>query len=192
MSRQEALQRVVNRTPQREAVVIASTGYTGRELFALNDRPNHLYMVGSMGCASALGLGFALSRPDLRTVVVEGDGALLMRLGNLPTIGACQPRALFHLLLDNGAHESTGGQATVSAGTDFVQLAAASGYRRSSGAVSAAGLDSFLDAAAGPAFHRQRIVLGTPPGLPRPDRSPLEVKRRLMSFFDVEAPWCSA
>ena len=62
-------------------VIVATTGYTGRELYSIDDRPNHLYMVGSMGCASSLGLGLALARPDLRVVVIDGDGAALMRMG---------------------------------------------------------------------------------------------------------------
>ena len=97
------------------SVVIASTGFTGRELYALDDRNNHLYMVGSMGCASSLALGLALARPDLRVVVLDGDGAALMRMGNFATIGAYPAANLVHVLLDNEAHDSTGAQATVSA-----------------------------------------------------------------------------
>lgn len=68
-------------------LLIASTGYTGRELYACGDRENQLYMVGSMGCASSFGLGIALARPDKRIIVIDGDGAALMRLGAFATIG---------------------------------------------------------------------------------------------------------
>jgi phosphonopyruvate decarboxylase len=74
-------------------------------------------MVGSMGCVVPLALGLALARPDLRVVALDGDGAALMRMGAFATVGAYGPPNLRHLLLDNGAHDSTGGQATVSAGT---------------------------------------------------------------------------
>ena len=73
------------------------TGYTGRELYAVADRANHLYMVGSMGCAPSLGLGLALARPDLEVIVVDGDGAALMRMGNLATVGSYAPRNFRHL-----------------------------------------------------------------------------------------------
>jgi phosphonopyruvate decarboxylase len=113
---------------RHDDVAIASTGYTGRELYALDDRPSQFYMVGSMGCAVSLGLGLAVARPDRRIVVIDGDGAALMRLGALATLGTERPRNLLHLLLDNGMHESTGGQATVSRNVDFCALAHAAGY----------------------------------------------------------------
>jgi phosphonopyruvate decarboxylase len=69
-------------------LLIAGTGYAGRELYALDDRANQLYMVGSMGCASSLAFGLALARPDKRVIAIDGDGAALMRLGALATIGA--------------------------------------------------------------------------------------------------------
>ncbi|MFA5027291.1 MAG: phosphonopyruvate decarboxylase, partial [Candidatus Methylomirabilota bacterium] len=97
-SRTQALGRILARTPAASTVLIASTGYTGRELYALDDRPNQLYMVGSMGCASSLGLGLSLARPDLTVVVIDGDGAALMRLGNFATIGAYGGANLCHLV----------------------------------------------------------------------------------------------
>jgi phosphonopyruvate decarboxylase len=100
------------------AAVIATTGKCGRELLTLADRPQHLYQVGSMGGASAMALGVALNttRP---VVVLDGDGAALMKLGNLATIGSRAPANLVHIILDNGVHDSTGGQATVSLSVDF-------------------------------------------------------------------------
>ena len=78
----------------------------------VDDRDNQFYMIGSMGCASSLGLGLALSQPDRRVYVLDGDGALLMRMGTLATIGYQRPENLVHILLDNHCHESTGGQST--------------------------------------------------------------------------------
>jgi phosphonopyruvate decarboxylase len=165
-------------------VVIATTGYTGRALYALEDRPNQLYMVGSMGCASSLGLGVALARPDLRVVVLDGDGAALMRLGAYATIGREAPPNLVHVLLDNGIHESTGGQPTVGSHVDFPAVAAAAGYPevRLAGspdqladAVRAGGADlSFVYARTSP----------RPPGkLPRPSIQPPQVADRLRSWM---------
>ena len=108
--------------------MLASTGFCGRELYAIDDRENQLYLVGSMGCVTPMALGLALSRPDLRVVALDGDGAALMRMGVFATLGAYGPSNLVHLLLDNGAHESTGGQATVSRGVDFAAIASACGY----------------------------------------------------------------
>ena len=112
------------------AAVVATTGKTGRELFTCEDRPQQLYQVGSMGCASAMGLGIALNteRPVL---VLDGDGAALMKLGALATIGAHAPGNLIHVVLDNGVHDSTGGQATVSPNVDFAAVAQACSYPRS-------------------------------------------------------------
>src|SRR6202000_2282841 len=109
-------------------VLLASTGFCGRELYAIEDRANHLYMVGSMGCVLPLALSLALARPDLRVIALDGDGAALMRLGAFATVGAYGPANLWHLLLDNGVHDSTGGQATVSPNVSFADLAASCGY----------------------------------------------------------------
>jgi phosphonopyruvate decarboxylase len=189
LSRQQALSAVVEQTPVGESVVIGSTGYTGRELFAVADRPNHLYMVGSMGCASSLGLGLSLALPGKRVVVADGDGAALMRMGNLATIGSYGGDNFRHLLLDNGVHESTGGQATVSQAVSFAAVAKACGYPEAAESVSREGLVSFLDEGRGPSLLQLHIRRGVPDGLPRPDVGPREIKRRLMDHLGVSTPW---
>ena len=169
-----------------ETVVIASTGFAGRELYALDDRANQLYMVGSMGCASSLGLGLALARPDRQVVVIDGDGAALMRLGAMATIGAEAPANLCHLLIDNGMHESTGGQATAAATTDFCAVAAACGYPRVARAVDALGLTELLaPIAAGPRFIHLPVKPGTPDNLPRPTVLPEAVAQRFRDHLGV-------
>ena len=112
------------------AAVLATTGFTGRALYALSDRPNQFYMAGSMGCVSSLGLGLAKVQPRRQLIVLDGDGALLMRMGALPVIAHEGPPNLVHILLDNGVHDSTGGQPTVSSSVDFAAIAYASGYPR--------------------------------------------------------------
>lgn len=130
VKRQSVLQMLSDITDER-TILLATTGVTGRELYQVGDRSNQFYMVGSMGCISPLALGMAVSRPDLKFVAIDGDGALLMRMGNLATLGHYQPNNLLHLLLDNGVHESTGSQATVSPSIDFCQIAKACGYQSS-------------------------------------------------------------
>ncbi len=180
-SRREALERLLAADDGR-TVVIATTGYTGRELYALEDRPNHLYMVGSMGCASSLGLGLALARPGLQVVVVDGDGAALMRMGNFATLGAYRPPNLVHLLLDNGVHDSTGAQATVSAHVDFAQVARACGYATVLSGDDPALIDRLL-AGEGLRFGHLRTAPGTIDDLPRPDVTPEQVRTRLASWI---------
>jgi phosphonopyruvate decarboxylase len=181
-TRQAALQRVIEHTPAESTVVLASTGFCGRKLYALDDRPNQLYMVGSMGCLTPFALGLALTRPDLRVVAVDGDGAALMRMGVFATLGAYGPANLTHVLLDNGAHDSTGGQATVSAQVSFAGVAAACGYASAVESDDLAMLDEVLAASPldGPRFVRLAIRRGTPDGLPRPTITPPDVKTRLM------------
>lgn len=125
----DVLRIVQGGTGSRDAI-LATTGFTGRALYAIDDRPNQLYMVGSMGCVSSLGLGLARVQPDRRVVVLDGDGAALMRMGALAVIGHERPQNLVHVLLDNSVHDSTGAQATVSPTVDFATLAAACSYTR--------------------------------------------------------------
>jgi phosphonopyruvate decarboxylase len=127
---QDAVLRAVQNAVAPTDAVLATTGFTGRALYALADRPSQFYMVGSMGCVSSLGLGLALTRPDRRVVVLDGDGAALMRMGAMAAVGCQQPRNLVHVLLDNAVHDSTGGQATLSRSVDFPGVARACGYRR--------------------------------------------------------------
>jgi phosphonopyruvate decarboxylase len=185
VSRQEALREVIARTPPDTTAVLASTGFCGRELYALSDRPNHLYMVGSMGCVVPLALGLALARRDLRVVALDGDGAALMRLGAFATVGAYGPSNLWHLLLDNGVHDSTGAQATVAPNVSFAEVAAACGYASSLDTDDLGGIREWLDLppAAGARFARLLTRPGSPKDLPRPSITPVDVKTRLMQHF---------
>lgn len=184
-SRHQALERVARLVPERNSVVIATTGYTGRELYALGDRAHQLYMVGSMGCASSFGLGLALTRPDLTVVVLDGDGAALMRMGNLATLGAYRPPNLIHLLLDNEVHDSTGGQATVARDIAFAAIAAACGYAHVSEGDDLSLLEQALTrpAGAGPVFVHLKIAPGVAATPPRPGLAPADVLRRLMNHI---------
>jgi phosphonopyruvate decarboxylase len=169
---------------KHDDVVIATTGYTGRELYALDDRPCQLYMVGSMGCAASLGLGLAIARPDKRVVVVDGDGAALMRLGAFATLGTERPANLLHVLLDNGMHESTGGQATVSRNVDFPAVALACGYPRALAAGDPDELREYVDwRAPGLRFVHVPVRPGVADALPRPKMQPAEVAARFRAHL---------
>jgi len=168
-----------------EAVIVATTGYTGRELYCCGDKPNQIYMVGSMGCALSLGLGIAIARPDLKVIVLDGDGAALMRLGAQPIVGYEQPNNLVHVLLDNAMHESTGGQSTVSGSVNFCAIAAASGYKTVLSVADPLAVTTVCgeDAKDGPVFLHVPILAGVPENLPRPDVKPADVAARLRHFL---------
>jgi phosphonopyruvate decarboxylase len=164
--------------------VLATTGYTGRALYALSDTPNQLYMVGSMGCVSSLGLGLAKAQPHRRVVVIDGDGAALMRMGAMAVVGHERPANLVHVLLDNNVHDSTGGQATVSSSIDLAAIAAACGYLR---VVRVGSLDE-LRAELGHATKTLTFLhVRTKPRenhkLPRPEITPPQVAERFRQWL---------
>ena len=143
--------------------MLATTGYCGRELFTLGDRPNQLYMVGSMGCVLPLATGLALARPQLKVIALDGDG---------------------NLWVANSGNASTGGQATVAPKVSFAEIAAACGYASALETDQARRLGRWLeDDAPGPHFARVFIRPGTPHDLPRPSLSPVEVKNRWQRHF---------
>lgn len=189
--RHDVLRQLVADSDISDTVLIASTGFNGRELYAIEDRPNQLYMVGSMGCAASLGLGLSKVRPEKKVIVIDGDGAVLMRMGNMATVGLYGGDNFFHLLLDNHVHESTGGQATVASAVNFQDVASACGYQ----SVSAVQEDfqdfkDFLKKKA-PAFMCIETSQGVPGGLPRPSIKPQDTARRLMHHMGVSANWVS-
>lgn len=184
-SRRDVLAAVQEAVGPSDAVV-ATTGFTGRALYALEDRPSQFYMVGSMGCAAALGLGLAKVRPDRRFVVLDGDGAALMRLGALATVGHEAPANLAHVLLDNEVHDSTGAQATVSGTADLGAVAAACGYdvvRAGTAAEVAAALDR-----AGPVLIHVKTRPGEAADLPRPSVTPAQVAERFRRWLGPAPP----
>ena len=183
-SRFEALQ-VLASLASDDTVLIATTGFTGRELYEAGDADNNFYMVGSMGCASSVGLGLALTRPAARVVVIDGDGALLMRMGAAAVVGAYSPPNLTHVLLDNNAHDSTGGQKTVSDAIDFIGFAESVGYSNVFHARDSADLREFTAQSLGSGklgFVYLRIAPGAKANLGRPKTRPHEVRERFMRF----------
>lgn len=184
-TRIEAL-KLINSLKDDKTVQLATTGKTGRELYEIEDAPNNLYMVGSMGCVSSLGLGLALAKKDKDIVVIEGDGALLMRMGSLATNGYYAPKNMLHILLDNNTHDSTGGQSTVSHNVNFVDIAAACGYSKSIYVHNLEELESCIKdwkREKSLTFLYMKIAKGSKEGLGRPKMKPYEVKERLKVFL---------
>ena len=170
--------------------VIATTGKTGRELFSLNDCKNFFYQVGSMGCASAIALGVALNSKK-KILVIDGDGALLMKMGNMTTIGANQPKNLIHILLDNNVHDSTGQQLTNASTVDFANIAINCSYQNS---YSTDNLNDFSkiikknlvssNKTIGPTFIHIKIQKGSIENLGRPTIHPKDVAKRFKNFLE--------
>lgn len=112
-----------------DELVVVCNGFLSREAFALRDRPENFYMIGSMGLAPAIGLGVALAQPRRKVVVLDGDGNVLMALGTLATVGALTPKNFVHIVFDNEVYGSTGNQPTISRTVRLEQMAKAAGYQ---------------------------------------------------------------
>ena len=127
MKRQEAIETVLRLLT--DELVVHCNGMVSREAFNTLDRPEHFYMIGSMGLTGSLALGVALARPDRRVLAFDGDGGVLMNLGTLAEVGSIKPKNLFHLCFDNGVYGSTGNQPTLARTVDLDQMARSAGYR---------------------------------------------------------------
>jgi phosphonopyruvate decarboxylase len=133
MLREEAVNVMVDHMSE-ESVIISTTGKTSRELFEIREQREQshytdFYTVGSMGCASSIAFGIGLADSQKNVFILDGDGAALMQLGAFATLGHYRNPRIKHIILDNNAHESTGGQPTVSDTVDFPAIARACGYQ---------------------------------------------------------------
>ncbi|GAC1443663.1 MAG: hypothetical protein NVSMB52_02250 [Chloroflexota bacterium] len=110
--------------------VVTIMGAVAAELYSLGHRKNFFYLEHAMGLASSLGLGIALSRPEQKVVVLDGDGSVLMNLGTFTTLARYAPKNLVHVIFDNESLLSVGGFPTATAtGTDLAGIARAAGVR---------------------------------------------------------------
>lgn len=190
LTREEAIEAVA-RSLSPETVVVSTTGKASRELYEFRERrgAGHLkdfLCVGGMGHASQIALGVALSKPGRSVCCFDGDGAALMHMGGLPVIAACKPTNYKHVLLNNGAHDSVGGQPTAGFSVDFCAIATASGYARSFRAENQEQLNDALIQflrEPGPSFLEIRIVPGARGDLGRPCISPAQNKQAVMDFL---------
>jgi thiamine pyrophosphate-dependent acetolactate synthase large subunit-like protein len=119
MTRLEAVRKIMNEIT--DELVIVSTGFLSRDVFAIKDRPQNFYMCGSMGNAFPIGIGIALNSSK-KVMVISGDGAALMSLNSLALSNKLKLKNLKHYIIDNGRYASTGGQPTCSEAIDFSQF----------------------------------------------------------------------
>jgi thiamine pyrophosphate-dependent acetolactate synthase large subunit-like protein len=174
-----------------DALVVHANGMISRAGFGHEDRPEHFYMIGSMGLAASIGLGLALVRPARRVVVCDGDGNVLMNLGALAQVAARRPANLLHVCFDNGVHGSTGNQATIARQIALDEVARAAGYaavRRVDEPAALARALAELGARPGPAFLLVRIT----PALPDPPFPRVTVEPPDMTVRFRAAAACAA
>ena len=171
-----------------ESPIITTTGKTSREVFELREKfqQSHQFdflTVGSMGCAASIGCGVALQTKK-RVFVIDGDGAVLMKMGTLGTIGHYKPKNLTHIIIDNGSYESTGGQPTVSDTLEWKKLLESTGYKnvtiiRTQKELEKLDLQSQKSLQAVVIFSQ----VGSRSDLGRPTSTPLENKQAFMQFL---------
>jgi phosphonopyruvate decarboxylase len=180
MTRHEVLQHILTSPPDGD-MALFTTGMISREAFNIRDRAENFYMIGSMGLLNALGLGLALQSPARTFWVIEGDGSALMSLGTFPLIATCRPHNLIHIVLDNEAYESTGGQPTISSTVDLAAVAKAVGYARVWRVSDSVSLQTALHEAMNArvlTFLLAKVTGRAPEGLGRVSLTPEEIKRR--------------
>ncbi|MFX0017335.1 MAG: phosphonopyruvate decarboxylase [Promethearchaeota archaeon] len=190
LSREEVINLIMNNLGEDE-IVVSTTGYTSRELFEYREsrKKNHFksfYNIGSMGCASSIGLSIALEKPHTRIIVFDGDAAAIMQMGAFTTIGRYNPLNFVHIIFDNNAHESTGGQPTNSNSIDILQIAISSNYKSGLIIKSLKELEEaikFIKSAEGPIILIVKIKQGSRSNLKRPAKDPKDYKKFLMQYL---------
>lgn len=182
MKRKEAIEIIMTTINPNDAV-ISTTGLISREIFEKFDSDRNIYVPGSMGLASSIGLGLAVSYPDKRVVVIDGDASLLMNLGSIVTIGNKQPANLLHIVIDNDAYGSCSEEKSMSSSAHLDKLALDVGYQYVQTVSSQEDLKcAILMFRQGPGFILAKIQLGGRRDFRRPLRL-AEVKDRFMLFL---------
>lgn len=189
MTRERAIELFVESLPSG-ASTVATTGMPSRELFEVRERRKEphegdLLTVGGMGHASLIALGVALEKPGTPAYCLDGDGAVIMHMGSLATIGDLGPKNFKHVVLNNGAHDSVGGQPTVAFGIDIPAIAKASGYKSARVATTEDELRAALTELAsteGPALVEVRVKKGSRKDLGRPTMTPQDLKVAFSAF----------
>ena len=191
MAREDAISIFADGLGPRD-IIVSTTGKASRELFEYHAARGreHLgqdfWTVGSMGHASQIALGIALGQPHRQVFCLDGDGALIMHMGALAVIGTRRPPNFKHLIINNGAHDSVGGQRTAGFDIDIPAIAQACGYLMASRAETRdelrAQLETFRESR-GPALLEVRVNKGSRPDLGRPATSPKENKENFMRFL---------
>ena len=189
--REEAIQTVAASLGEKD-VIVSTTGMISRELFEYRackgeGHERDFLTVGSMGHASQIALGIALEQPDRRVWCFDGDGAVIMHMGGMAIIAEKAPKNFVHVVFNNGAHDSVGGQPTVGLDIDLCAVAKAVGYRAAFSTDNKEGLLAILNEVReldGPVFLQVCVKKGNRKDLGRPTTSPIENKVALMSFLN--------
>jgi len=188
MSREDAIKTIIDNLNGDEAI-ISTTGKTSRELseyrIKRKEEPRDFYTVGSMGCSSSIALGIA--RETTKPIFVfDGDGAALMQLGTMATIGYYSPKNLYHIIFDNSSYDSTGGQPTISKNIDFTKIALASGYKKAEYIFQEKELVNKIKQIKtnlGPYLLVIKVNKGARKDLGRPTKTPTENKKAFMDLL---------
>lgn len=182
MNRLEAIKVVIDNLAGGELIIHAN-GAISRESFFCKDREENFYLLGAMGLPASVGLGIAVSRPERKVIILDGDGNILMGFGSLALVGAVKPRNFIHLVLDNGCYGTTGNQPSISSQIALDQVARASGYRVSCALETAEELRArFKESLAqpGPHFIQVKVSQEITRQCPRIPYSAREMKERFM------------
>ena len=194
MSREEAIQTVAAALGEKDCIV-STTGMISRELFeyraAMNQGHERDFLtVGSMGHASQIALGIAMAKPDRKVWCFDGDGAAIMHMGSMAIVANKAPKNYVHVVFNNGAHDSVGGQPTVGLKIDLPAVAKAVGYKSAITVVSKeelekelSTLNSQLLTLGGPILLEVRVRKGNRKDLGRPTTTPIQNKEALMDFL---------
>jgi phosphonopyruvate decarboxylase len=189
--REDALEQLLKLCSDDD-LIISTTGKTSREVFEIRannmQKQRDFLTVGGMGHTASIALGMAIGQPNRRVVCLDGDGSLLMHMGSMPVIAEFKPRQFFHVLLNNGSHESVGGQATSASIVNFAQLANAVGYEAYAVASDVLSLQqawiSLIDKK-GPVLLEVKIKSGSRDNLGRPTSSAEQNKVAFMDAINV-------
>lgn len=190
LSREEAIQKVAASLSAKD-VIVSTTGMISRELFEYRTAQGQgherdFLTVGSMGHASQIALGIALEKTDRRVWCFDGDGAALMHLGSVAIIADKAPENFVHVIFNNGAHDSVGGQPTVGLKVNLAGIAKAAGYKDAVSVTTAEDLGSALKALKtmrGPVLLEVRVHRGNRKDLGRPTTTPIQNRDALMEFM---------
>jgi phosphonopyruvate decarboxylase len=187
LGREDAIKIVVDKLHEDD-IIVSTTGMISRELFEYREakgqgHAHDFLTVGSMGHASQIALGIALQKPNRRVIVFDGDGASIMHLGNMAITASQAPKNYIHVVYNNGAHDSVGGQPTVGLEINLPEIGAAMGYKTVLNATNAQELNAALgklDDCAKPALLQICVRKGNRKDLGRPTTTPQQNKEALM------------
>ena len=190
LTREEAIKIVVDELDEKD-IIISTTGKTSRELFEYREERNEKHEkdflnIGAMGHTSQIALGIALSKPNKKIYCLDGDGAVIMHMGALAIIGAQSPENFKHIILNNGCHESVGGQPTAGFKIDFTSIAKACGYKKVFSAKTSKDIKEkmkLLKSCNGPALLEIKINNLSKKELGRPTINPKDMKKSFMEFL---------